>query len=165
MKRLNYYLSIIAFVFVTALITYRSDIVADTLSYFKVNPGAANDINGNTGSNGYASVGVQGQQYFDSVVEPINGAYSEYAFGSITASYTTALTNSATLTYCKFRSSLDAAVLISYDGAANADYIGPGEVSVLDYKTNGIIVNSNISVKRYSGAASTGSLFISCGSY
>lgn len=145
-------------------LSYRGDIVADSLSYFRVNPDTTNTINGNIGSPGLASVGLQGQQYFETVAEPITGAYNEYAFGSITASYTTALSNSAILRWCKFRSSLDAPVLISYDASANKDYIGPGEVSIIDYKTNGIVVTGNISVKRYSGAASVGSLFISCGS-
>lgn len=160
-------IALIALIFlcsVLAVLATNSTIIADTLSYFVVNPNATNTVNGVTGSRGLQSVSPKGEGFIEDAPTVIVGAYNEYAFGSITAAYTTALTNSANLRWCKFRSSLDAAVLISYDASANKDYVGPGEVSVIDYKANDIVVTGNISVKRYSGAATVGALFISCGS-
>lgn len=45
------------------VLSSNSNIIADTLSYWITNPGAASTVNGNSGKPGVASVGTHGEQF------------------------------------------------------------------------------------------------------
>lgn len=85
---------------------------------------------------------------------------TEYAAASILAAYSTALTNSAKLKFVSLYNATDADVYVSFDGATNHDKVLVGEFKTYDFATNSRWMGSNISVKRVSGAATTGTFDI-----
>lgn len=86
--------------------------------------------------------------------------YSNTAFGTITNTFTSVLTNSSNLKNIKFSNLTDQDMEISFDGTNVHDYVRAGEIELRDLTTNGTVVVTNIRI-RYVTAPSTGKFIIS----
>lgn len=86
--------------------------------------------------------------------------YNEYAFGSITGSYTTALTNSADGKILDISNGTDKDLLISFNASTAHMIARARSTKIIDLKIAGLKVSSNISVKNNGVAPTVGSLFI-----
>lgn len=115
-----------------------------------------------TSNLGRGPIGVDSKGRVAFFTNAITVAHATYAFGSITGSYTTALTNSASLRYCRFYNSTDAGVIISVDASTDFLDIAAGATVEQDWGANGRHVASNISVKRLAGAPTSGNLYVDC---
>lgn len=123
------------------------------------------DLNGNvtsaTGDWQTLQGDAAGALYVTPGTQAATWTSATYAFGSITASYTTALTNSARLKYLRFWNQTDAGVIISFNASTDHLFLAAGAVETIDLGMNGRDMQSNVSVKRLSGAPTTGNLYIS----
>jgi hypothetical protein len=100
-------------------------------------------------SGDYAAIKLStlGQVYTEPSNQVATFAYANYAESSITASFTTALTNSAKIKILTMSNKTDQALEISYDATNVRDYLSPGETVVYDLGASGRWIESNISVR------------------
>ena len=84
------------------------------------------------------------------------------AFGSVTGSYTTLLSDTNAKKWVKINNELDAGVYLSFNASTNHTYLAPGEIFFIDYNANNRYEDSNISVK-YVSAPTSGSIIVSAG--
>ena len=85
-----------------------------------------------------------------------------YAYTSITASYTTALTNSNALKFCRVMNKTDQDLLVSFDAGTTGVLVLSMTSEYFDFAANGKAPASNIQVK-HNGVAPTGNnLYLSC---
>lgn len=85
-----------------------------------------------------------------------------YAYTSITSSYTTALTNSNPLKFCRVMNKTDQDVLVSFDAGTTGVLVLATTAEYFDFAANGKAPASNIQVK-HNGVAPTGNnLYLSC---
>lgn len=83
------------------------------------------------------------------------------AFGSVTASYTTALTNTNPLQIIDVFNGTDAAVYLSFDATNNHLYIPVSGVRQVNLGCLQMHDSSNVSVKHAGAAPTSGALYIS----
>lgn len=85
-----------------------------------------------------------------------------YAYTSITGSYTTALTNSNALKFCRVMNKTDQDLLVSFDAGTTGVLVLAVTSEYFDFAANGKAPASNIQVK-HNGVAPTGNnLYLSC---
>lgn len=83
-----------------------------------------------------------------------------YAEGSITASYTTLVTNAAALKHLEIYNGTDTAMYISFDASTNHWFIPAASTKVFPYQQLGLKESSNVSIK-YDTDPSTGTVYAS----
>ena len=88
---------------------------------------------------------------------------AEVAFGSITASYTTALTNGVPLLFIDIYNGTNAAIYLSFNATNNHLYVPPTSWAGVNLGDFQMHETSNISVKHAGVAPASGSLYISGG--
>ena len=114
------------------------------------------------GDNDYATVKLNavGASWVENITAAGTPGYAEYAFGSVTGSYTTALTNSNPIKILDLFNATDKDLLISLNASTNFTLIKAGTGKIFDMKANGISFSSNVSVKNNGVAPTLGSLFV-----
>lgn len=85
----------------------------------------------------------------------------EVAFGSITASYTTALTNGNPLLFIDIYNGTNAAIYLSFDATNNHLYVPSLTTLGISLAEMQMHETSNVSVKHAGSAPTSGSLYIS----
>lgn len=127
------------------------------------NDNATNVINLHNGAAGLASTNDKGVVW----VEGSNKAATftsevAIAFGSVTASYATALSNTNKLTLCILSNLTNAS--LSFDNGTNPIISGlpAGTIYIADFGASGRWVASNIRVKYTIGAPSAGAVYVNC---
>ena len=86
---------------------------------------------------------------------------SATAAGSVTASYTTLLTNTYPLQLIDVLSTMDCTVILSFDGTTNHIYIPPGSAFTIEIGRVNMMMGQNVSGKYTGSACTSGSIYIS----
>jgi len=115
-------------------------------------------FNNSTSNYAKKSVSTRGGQFVENSTGLVSFTYGSLAFGAVSTTYETIVTNTSKVAAVDCYNGLDVGVIFSIDASTSGFYIPPSTGKIYPLKTWNLYMTSNLSVKSVSATAS-GSVF------